>query len=82
LNEKSNIDAPYTVCRRCKDLISVPDRNTGNLDEWFVLEIVVVQMARRRRTCAEQSIAKRQQQTGRKKSRIKMTTERLKIPRR
>jgi len=53
LNEKSNIDAPYTVCRCCNDFTSVPDRNTGNLDEWLVLEIVVAQIGAWKRSTTD-----------------------------
>jgi len=36
LGEKCNVDNPYTNCRRRSDLISVPDRNTGNLNKLLI----------------------------------------------
>ena len=45
MNEKRDVDAPYTVCRHRNDLIFVPDRDAGNINQWLFLEIVVKQKA-------------------------------------
>jgi len=36
LDEEYNVDAPYTDCRRHSDLISVPNRNAGDINKRLI----------------------------------------------